>query len=350
MKSLQTLYSKFLPVVAIFLLLSGCIKEDNSDCPVLGNVFLAPTFTMHTVKDDSGEYKDLFGETAQEQTVYVFDQSGLFIRKITENGPFKNGHHTLLDLPEGSYRAVIWVNATENFVLNRVPTVGETTIDDLLVQLEELDSKVITKGFPPLLYGATDLFTIEKADNRFADKVVPVSLVRDTHKIQVIIRWLDRKTKDYCQNTPHVDDTRVYILDKNGVLDFENNASQSHWLTYIPEYFNSDNLPFRSANATVATEFDVFRMWLDSATKISVRTKNGAQDEITVYEADLLPLLEKTHAFEKQEDIDREEVFKVELEFYCDDSIPDDDTAWVTASITINGWVISKMDDDDADL
>lgn len=355
MKFLQTLYGKFLPMVMMFLSLSGCINEDYQNCPVPGGLFLAPTFTMHTVKNTSGSYRDLFGETAQEQAVYVFDQSGLFLRKITENGPFTNGHLTRLDLPEGSYRAVIWVNATEDFVLNRVPVKGETSIDDLLLQLQELNSQTITKHFSPLLYGTTNYFTVEKSMSRTADKVIPVSLIRDTHKIQVIIRWRDKKTGTLCEKPYHANETYAYILDKNGVLDFENNAGQSPWLTYIPKYFSGDALkPFLDSNskaAIVAAEFTVLRLWLNSETKVSIRKAMGTQGEVNVYETDLMPLIKKTKAYEDQESIDREEYFKIELEFECDDNDdPDDDTAWVAGSIMINGWVVSKMDDEDTDL
>lgn len=354
MKFVQTLYGKFLPMLMILLSLSGCMKEDYLNCPVPGGLFLAPTFTMHTEMDASGRYRDMFGETALEQTVYVFDQSGRFLRQITENGPFKNGHLTRLDLPEGSYRAVIWVNATEDFELNRVPVTSETSIDDLLLQLKGLDSQNITKHFAPLLYGTTDYFTIEKTATDTADKVIPVSLVRDTHKIQVIIHWRDKKTGVLCEKTHHANETRAYILDKNGTLDFENNAGQSPWLTYIPKYFSGDALkPFLDPNpkaAIVAAEFTVFRLWLNSETKVSIRKAIGTQ-EVDVYEADLLSLIRKTKAYEDQESIDREENFKIELEFECDDNDdPGDDTTWVAGSIIINGWVISKMDDDDTDL
>ena len=354
MRFLQALYGKFLPMIVMFLSLSGCMKEDYQNCPVPGGLFLAPTFTLHTVKDASGEYRDLFGETAQEQSVYLFDQSGLFVRNITEKGPFTNGHLTRLDLPEGSYRAVIWVNASEDhFDLNQEPVAGETSIDDLLLQLKELDSQVITNHFSSLLYGTTDCFTVEEATTRAVDKVViPVSLICSSNKIQVIIRWRE-KGKTLCGKPHHTDETYVYILDKNGVLDFDNNAGQSPWLTYIPTYFRGDALkPFikeEPAAATVATGFSVLRLWTDSETKIRVCKKTNAQDEITVYESDLIPLIQKTGAYGKQEDIDREPIFVVELYFECDDE-SGDDNAWVTSSIVINGWVVSQMGDDGTDL
>lgn len=355
MRFLQTLYGKFLTMTMILLSLSGCMKEDYQNCPVPGGLFLAPTFTMHTEKDAAGEYRDMFGETALEQTVYVFDQSGLFFRQITEHGLFKNGHLTQLDLPEGSYRAVIWVNTKDNFVLNREPVEGKTSIDDLMMQLPELASQTITNHFPPLLYGATDYFTVEKSTTRTTDKVIPVSLIRDTHKIQVIIHWKDKKTGVLCEKTHHADETRAYILDKNGVLDFENNAGQSPWLTYIPRYFSGNELkPFLEPNpqaAIVATEFSVLRLWLNSETKINIRQKTGTQDEVTVYEKDLMPLIKKAKIYENQEIIDRTEEFEVILTFDCDDNdIPDDNTSWVTSSISINGWVVSDMDDEDIDL
>lgn len=356
MKFLQTLYGKFLPMAIMFLSLSGCIKENNEDCPVPGRLFLAPTFTMHTVKDASGEYKDLFSETAQRQTVYVFDQSGLFVRKIIENGPFTNGHLTPLDLPQGSYRAVVWVNKTDDFELNCVPVAGETSIDEMLLQLEELDNRFITKHFPPLLYGTTDYFDVEEeATTRTADKVIPVSLIRNTHKIQVIIYWKEKKARTLCEKPSHVSETRAYILDKNGVLDFENDASQCSWLTYIPKYFSGDALKtFRDETleaAIVATEFTVLRLWTDSKTKISIRKKTGTQGETTVYEAELMSLLKKIKIFDSQESLDRQENLEVELVFVCgDNDTPDDNDTWVTASITINDWVVSQMGDDDTDL
>lgn len=354
MKSLQTLCGKILPMLVIFLSLSGCIKEDYSDCPVPGGVYLAPTFTLHTVKDASGEYKDLFGETAQKQTVYVFDQSGLFVQKILENGPFNNGHLTKIDLPKGKYRAVIWVNAVnEDFVLSREPVAGETSIDDLLLQLKEVESTFITRHFSPLLHGITDYFTVEQTPiTRAQNKVIPVNLTRSSNKIQVIIRWTD-DDEVLCENSSHTDETRVYVLDKNGVLDFENNAGQCDWLTYIPKYFNGNDLKaFLNENpvaATVATEFTVLRLWTDSETKIEVHKKINDQEETKVYESELMSLLKKTKAYEDQESIDREACFVVELWFKCHHNKPNDES-WITSSIIINGWKISEIDEDDTDL
>lgn len=347
MRSLQTLYGKFLPIIVMFLSLSGCIKEDYTDCPLPGGIYLAPSFTLHTVRDASGEYKDLFGETAQKQTVYVFDQSGLFVQQISENGPFTNGHLTKLELPDGNYRAVTWVNATnDDFVLSREPIVGKTSIDDMLLQLKEAESAFITRHFSPLLHGITDYFSVKQTSiTRAQNKVIPVNLTRSSNKIQVIIRWKDSNGV-LCENPSHINETRAYILDKNGVLDFENNAGQCDWLTYIPKYFSGDELkPFLNESptaATVAAEFTVLRLWTDSETKIEVRKKISDQEEIKVYETELMSLLKKTKTYEDQESIDREEYFVVELYFDC--------SSWTTTSIVINGWKISEMCDDDTDL
>ena len=74
--------------------LTGCIKEDMSDCPppvnpepepdpTTGTLKLALTYFMHNTQEN-GEYVDLFSQQVRKVDVFVFDEEGNYLQQITE--------------------------------------------------------------------------------------------------------------------------------------------------------------------------------------------------------------------------------------------------------------------------
>lgn len=324
-------------LVAVFIF-SSCLKEDVSDCPVPG-MRLAPRFTMHTQKDANGEYKDMFGETARKVDYYIFDEAGLLVEMISEEGKFLNGQQTEIpQLAAGKYRVVTWVNNQDATALNIIPQKNITTIDELLLSLKEAASKQITLHPESLLYGSTE-FTVTTNGNQ----VIPVNLIRDTNKIRVIIRWRNKAAGGWCLDTQHMKTTRLYLEADNGTLDFDNNVSRGNWLTYIPRYFTGDELKTYQETegvATVACEFDILRLIKDESKKeLTIKELQSDDDADVENEVFKLMLMDYIRDYFKasgqsytQEALDRKETFLVELEFDC--------TAWTALSIAIEGWVL----------
>ncbi len=338
MKLKHTIIKICFPFLVAVFIFSSCMKEDMSDCPVSG-MRLAPRFTMHTQKDANGEYKDMFGETARKIDYYIFDEAGLFVEMVSEEGKFQNGQQTEIPkLAAGKYRVVTWVNNLDATALNITPQKNITTVDELLLSLKEAASKQITLHPESLLYGSTE-FTVTTNGNQ----VIPVDLIRDTNKIRVIVRWKNKAVGGGCPDTHHIKNTRLYLKGDNGALDFDNNVSRGNWLTYIPWYLTDDELKTYQETkgaAILACEFDILRLIKDESKKeLIIKELQPKSDTDVENEVFKLMLMDYIREYFKasgqsytQEALDRKETFLVELEFDC--------TAWTAVSIAVEGWVL----------
>ena len=104
--------------------LSGCIKDDLSDCPIpvepepeptTGIFRLALTYTMHNTKEN-GTYVDLFNQQVRKIDVFVFNEAGQFVQQITEEASpkFAENYTKEIELPGGKYQFVVWGNHYED--------------------------------------------------------------------------------------------------------------------------------------------------------------------------------------------------------------------------------------------
>lgn len=347
MKFKYTIYKKCLPVLIAFLTFTSCLQEEFDNCPVAGKVLLAPRFTMHTQKDSGGKnYVDLFGETAHKVDFYIFNNNGILVNHISKDGAFQNGYkEDVSSLPAGEYRVITWVNNQDATELNLTPEENVTHFDDFLLSLKEIRSKTIKLKPEALLYG-TASFTVK--ENLERNNEIPVELIRDTHKIKVIIRWRDKETKDWCMDSYHADATRIYLNDNNGTLNFNNKiVGKDNWLTYIPKYFTGEALhPFQEKDgaATVATEFYTLRLIKgESNTKIDLKELQSDTTEKTVSTLELMNYIrdyfELSGQNYTQEALDRKEEYTIELLFDCSHR-PLPEQSWTAVTITMEGWIL----------
>lgn len=88
MNKTHQLFLLFLGLLLSAGCLTGCIKDDLSDCPInvdpepdpeptTGTLRLALTYTMHNTQEN-GRYIDLFNEQVRKVDVFVFDEAGQF--------------------------------------------------------------------------------------------------------------------------------------------------------------------------------------------------------------------------------------------------------------------------------
>ena len=337
---------RFFLSLLLMPLLVGCIYETLPECPVSHETRLIPSFTKHTNTDNDGSYLDLFAETAKEITVYIFDGNGLYVGRTYHDGPFENGFEIPFAVPgPGAYRAILWTNANPFTELNIEPQKG-TNISDLLLSLKNMEQQqTVSHRFDPILYGQTKPFTVTGGENQ----KIKLDLIRVTNKVQVSVRWRNKVTGELTAAPSYADRTRMYLEDNNGVLNFENTKCHSPWLTYIPQYFTGEELnPFRDPAfpdaTTLAGEFSTMRLFTDSETKLVFNQTDDAGNETPAAQFDLMKLIQKTDAYQTQDDLDREEYFHVYIEFAIEEGSGDTYTA---VDIIINGWHVSNMDDEE---
>ncbi|MEG1671493.1 MAG: FimB/Mfa2 family fimbrial subunit [Mucinivorans sp.] len=325
--------------------LNGCIKEDLSACPAVyptGKVWITPSFTMHNQKTD-GVYPDLFVDVARRIDLFIFDAAGVFVKKVTEiaSPSFTAGYRIPVELEAGTYRSIAWVNLAGDNTTQSIPNPieGETTLEQLSVQLSSLSSGKFTGSITPLFYGDTGSFTVK--DN--VEQDVPVNLIRDTNRLRFDITWFDRDTKLPCNDPQHmhVENTRIYIDDNNGVLGFDNlTKPTTPIITYIPTYLSGPRAT-TSLDGVLRADVDVLRLMTTSTTRLRVCYLQGDKTETLVYDKNLIKTFIEPF-YKTQEELDRTDLFDIKLELECNND------SWIVVKVTINGWIL--MDNGDADL
>lgn len=108
--------------VLIFLsiiVLSGCIKEDLSDCPT-GNVSLTFRYTGNTLDDLSW-----FNKMIDRVNLYVFDHEGKLVINAVQQleNFFLSKSQTELWLEPGNYTIICWGNIFDNTLVSNYTTI-----------------------------------------------------------------------------------------------------------------------------------------------------------------------------------------------------------------------------------
>lgn len=327
------------------LILTGCsIWEDLPECPpTTGKVWIGLSFTYHNTTDENKNYIDLFGETARRTDLFIFNEDDLLIKKIEDaTGPFVNGYRIPVEqLPAGTYHAVAWCNLYSNgaTVLSPEPVEGKTKKEELTVQLSELENNEITRHSLPLLYGKTEPFTVSENDlTRAGDTVIPISLLRNTNEINIMVKWVDANTGKPCRDASHAESTRIYIRDNNGMYNLDNEQQTVDAFTYIPSYLTNLPVNEEEEDATLHAKSTVMRMFPDSSPQLQICNVLPDGKEEVVYNADLMAdFIGKL--YNTQEKIDRCPSFDIEITFEC--------YSWVAVDIVVNGWQLEDSGDVD---
>lgn len=335
-------------------MLTGCnIWEDLPECPPEVNnakIWFSFSFTYHNIKEDNGEYKELFGETANRTDLFIFDKGGTLVKLVTDlKGPFTNDYRVPVELTGGEYRAVAWNNLYDSGYTNFIPDAieGVTNIEDMKAQLTELSSKKITLQPATLLFGETEPFVLVTSSEYATDTIIPISLIRDIHKVNFAIKWRDKKTNELCPLWAHADSTRIYIDDNNGTIDFANKLQQTDAFTYIPKYLTgaqavkAKKMTQENNAAILRAESSVLRLLTSSehVLRICRLQPDGSGKE--VYRRNLMSDF-ISQIYKTQEQVDRQGIFDIEIEFECEHYDKPTDP-WVAISIYINGWKLSDM-------
>ena len=209
------------------------IHEDLEPCP--------PKETGLDVRfryDYNLQRADMFADHVGSVTVYVFDEGGHFLMKQTESGkPLEaDGYAMRIPLEPGRYQYLVeaFQKPYEEAIagegadfLRTEPTEGDS-LSALTHRLEyDEDGLVAHAGLPlDTLWHGMQTLPIEV----FPDSVTcdTVSLVRNTKQISVALREVDEP------ENIDVADYDFRIIDRNGLLLWDNRVDETDQLTYTP--------------------------------------------------------------------------------------------------------------------
>ena len=395
MNKTHQLFLLFLGLLLSAGCLTGCIKDDLSDCPInvepepepepeptSGTFRLALTYTMHNTQEN-GTYVDLFSQQVHKVDVFVFDESGRFIQQLTEEAApqFAENYTKEIELPGGDYQFVVWGNHYEDETVHNYGDITTLLEEGRMTLLQTLSrSTDIGMLTDSLFHGCTpQTVTVENGK----DQIVPIDLMKNRNDVRVVVRWREKgMTEGYCTHTEHAKDITATIIDNNTVYDFLNNIVEKQEVTYqpgrFPEWYNP---PFHGEMEVYPTEqeyvyvadFSELRLMKDNAdARLVIHNTNGD----LVYDHALTGpdgLITRLEQYQTQEALDREDRYLIELLFECEhedepdepdepdgpgtdepdkpdgpgtdepDESDDPDTdepdeTWSAITITINGW------------
>ena len=375
MNKTHQLFLLFLGLLLSAGCLSGCIKDDLSDCPTnvepgpdpdpdpdptTGTLRLALTYTMHNTQE-GGKYIDLFNQQVRKVDVFVFDEAGHYVQQITEEAApiFAENYTKEIELPGGNYQFVVWGNHYEDETDHNYDEEAELLHEGRMALIQAMSrSTEIGMLTDSLFHGCTpQQVTVVNGE----DQVVPIDLMKNRNDVRVIVRWREKGQKEgFCTQPEHAQSITATLVDNNTTHDFLNNIVDKQDVIYQPGRFPDWYNPyFHGEMETYPTEqeyvyvadFSELRLMKDNKdARLVIHNAEGT----TVYDRaltgpnGLITLLEK---YQTQEALDREDRYLIELLFECEheeepdpdpdpdpDPKPEPEDPWAAISITINGW------------
>lgn len=389
MNKTHQLFLLFLGLLLSAGCLSGCIKDDLSDCPTnvepepepeptTGTFRLALTYTIHNTQEDDGTYADLFSQQVRKVDVFVFDETGHFVQQITDetDTQFAENYTKEIELPGGTYQFVVWGNHYEDETTHNYENMDDLLSEGrmTLTQTQTTRSTNIKLLTDSLFYGRT----LEKITiNNGEDQVVPIDLMKNRNDVRVVVRWREKgMTEGYCQHPEHADNIVAILKDNNATQNFLNRIVDKEEVNYLPGRFPEwyDPLfhgerkvyPTERENVYVA-DFSELRLIQNNAdARLVIYKANGTK----VYDHALTGpdgLITRLEEYQTQEALDREDRYLIELLFECEhedepdepddpgtdepddpgtdepddpgiDPTPVPEDPWSAITITVNGW------------
>lgn len=305
-------FTKILTACLLLAGLAGCIKEDRSRCNP--GVLLTYEYSLNT------ERTDLFGDEVDKVTVYLFDEQGMYYDSFSDEGPhLTNDWQMRLPLPPGDYTAVVWggplgscyrVGETDGSesVLHEELKRGKTHIDDFMLSAEKEGEPL--QRLDALFHGkaeVTSVFQPETATN--------VALTKDTNLLTVTIEDSAIEGASTRSEAPY----RIRCEAANARYRADNRfGRECRTVTSLPH-------TVRTEAGRMTAETDLLRLTTDRPVRLVIENSAGE----TVKDFDFVATLLTTGKYSTQEDLDREDTYRLVVRTDGNHVL----------SVTINGWV-----------
>ena len=316
-----------------------------------------PTKQGYFVKfifDRNMQYANAFSNRVNSVDLYVFNQSGMLVKKYHEDGyPLTNEDYLmeLTDLPAGTYELVAWCGLSNNSGHFTVPSMISRNLD-VTCTMSTASGYVQDKNLNPLFHGSRSNGYVDDARNKgmvtYTEKtttkqIYPIYLTKDTNNVLITLQH--RKGLEFKQSR-----FVVTMEDKNDKMDYTNEVMQdSHNVVYKPyrEYLGNitDNNTSKNAGNFLLIELSTARL-MTSHNPI-IKVVDTEQEGKILFSIPLvkwaLQLRSANHRiFGEQEYLDREDNYNMML--WMDSS---DGDGWYGAEIQINDW---NVKDDSMDI
>ncbi len=303
----------------LMFLVASCVYDGRSDCPPghsrVRIYFSYPSLSL------SG-YDGIDPSEAWQADVFVFDEEGLFVSRLSEEDIALDGTYYIeAILPYGAYQLVSWFNLHEHYTTwPETFVAGETTLAEAWLSLFALEDADHVVDYPlhTLLYGCLEDVSVGADAMVFSDtgdyQSVVVPLRQNTYQLRFTLRGLDSTDAAYT----------LKVTDDNGCYYFDNSFAPGRELHYIASACGD-------GSGELEATMTVLRLDHERAPVIGLAS--GTESEQVLYESDLMDLI-----------LDLERNYRMEIDFsvtYRFDIViefTENADGSLNAEVSINGW------------
>lgn len=309
--------SSLLLIVLISAFTACSMHDDRTDCPEECHLRFKYDYNM--------KFANAFTNEVKQVAVYIFDDKGHFVKMKTEEGDVlkANDYYMKLDVTPGKYHLVTWAGMDGESFTTEGLTAGVSTLSDLKVALKKTGQES-NKDLHPLWHGEIKELTVTGV---FQEETV--SLVKDTHRIRIVLQQI---------NGVPVDNKafRFEITDDNSLINYDNSFIPSGEITYRPYATGQNTVGDTPPVTTAYAELHTSRLMVNSKSRLRII---DAKDNSIVVDIPLVAYLMLTEMeghkdkMTAQEYLDRQDEYS--LIFFLDDNL-----AWLKIQVIINGWTV----------
>jgi len=270
--------NKYLYILPGWLLLSvciltGCIRESFDDCIDTSEYQVVFNFRY----DYNMQYTDRFAEEVNHISLFIYDAHTEELKqRIDVFRTDMEANHTIsTTLPAGQYVAVAWGNCdreTDYFAITQTEKL--TTLKMGLTCIDENNEATINK-----------IGSVFHAMNRFEATnqtvTIPMSMTKNTNRVRVIVRGMDRMSKEEAEEV-----MKIRITSNNWLHNHDNTLATDQFIEYRSEY---------TSNEEIIADFYILRMQVDDTNEVYInlqyRELGSGKTPTVVLEKSLIPLL-----------------------------------------------------------
>lgn len=315
--------------------LTSCLWEgDNEECG----------FYLKFIYDYNMEYADAFDPLVPTVDVFVFDESGRYLfSDHASREQLENGNRMKLGegLKYGTYKILTVGGLSDSFSLTdgngESLRQGISRIED--VRLSLIHNSDVSFEFPPVWFGRT--VTIDYRDNEDTENVY---LVKQTNMFNLMLVRQDDADDDTRDKSVY-QYTFEITTPENAAYDYEDRPLLRQELRYKPFSLTHEN----DTDIFSVGHINTCRLFYNDEYRLVVSNKNTLK---TLWECDLMPLLEKTKPNRKpdnttlamQEYLDRQSSWNVVV--LHKGGSEDDYDAFMAMKVIVNDWIVWERDVD----
>jgi uncharacterized protein YkuJ len=295
--------------------------DDLSDCLKEKRVYFSYKSVTYASANAIKEGIDL--ADIKRMDLYVFDENGLFVKKITDESPAMSLDYymTIPGLKPGKYSFVAWGNLQNQYVVSPDELIpGKTLMKELQVYLNRITAdKVVNEPLAPLFYAthAEETQDVTATGNQN----MQLELIQDTYTINVKVVGL---TEEILTNNTY----RLDIFDDNDKYTFDNEFVPSVPFTYT-------SLFAKEVDA-LSSHLTVMRLADNRKPVLYVTDTNRPEEHLI--KSDLVELLLALHTVHGLT-IDFRYQYEFTIEYVLDSS-------QTVVAINVNGWGLTPEEVD----